>query len=122
MSNVYGFKITGTLIPYDPIEYCLVNPNSAIKAARALLNRFSVANAEKEDEEREKAAKEIDEYRMCFKCSLKGIKKRYHINDMKPVPRKTKVKGKTVIFNRYLCKECAKTFKPNSQRVGGRNY
>ena len=117
------FNMDNGIPAIEPIEYCLVKTNPAVKASLKLINKFSVKRAEKEDQENNLINKSEQEFYVCYKCCLEKREKRhYHKDEMKVIERETIHKGKRIIVKARLCPEHAKTYKPHSQRVGGKNY
>jgi hypothetical protein len=132
--NSKGRK-TMSLIPmndYNNYEFCITSNNSVVRQARKVLNAVCIPRAEKEDKELEisigltgpmmkKKSAEKD-YITCHKCIAHKIKKKYLKSTMKQLVYKTVREGRRIINIYYLCPACIKTYKPHSQRVGGKTY
>jgi hypothetical protein len=120
---------------YSNFEYCLTPDNPAIRQARKSMNKICIPRAEHDDQELE--GKELynnlptkyykgKKYICCQKCFSHGIKTKYLKSSMIPIERHAhrikKTKLKHITFKQYLCAECAETYTPHSERVGGKTY
>ena len=102
-------------------EYSYVPDNIVTQTARQLIARYSIPRALEEDI-RDGLIKEFHHsYLQCVKCRAKGIMKKYLASEMIHISYRTKRNGTASTQYRHYCSRCAKEYKPQSQRVGGRD-
>lgn len=100
-------------------QYYYIPDNPLSQQARALINKYAILRAEAEDK---RYTQERNEYYVCANCSRRGNKTKYHKMSMLEISRTTKRKGKIAVLTVHLCSECAKKYKPQSERVGCGTY
>lgn len=93
-----------------------VPDNIATRTAHQMMQDLRLERFEREQKELEKQKKWPDKLQCC-KC-----KKHYPSDEMKHVLVKSRRNGKRIKYWRHYCEICFETYKPNSKRVGGRNY
>jgi len=104
---------------FSSFDHLQTTDNPAIDAARKLYKDIRTNRIEREELERE-----WPEYLQCSRCQLKGNKQKYLSDNMLHIPGYSKKKNseKKIQWWRHYCPKCAKTYKPNSERAGGKTF
>jgi hypothetical protein len=102
------------MINIPAIDNWQAGENIATNTAHKMMSDFMQKRHEKEESE---INKQWPDKLKCCKC------KQYHESEtMKHIKRISKRNGKKCTTYAHICILCQETYKPNSKRVGGRNY
>jgi alpha-mannosidase len=87
--------------------------NVATQAAKDLLKPFSLKrNSIIEPRE------SWNNYLYCQKCRMRGVKTKYHKNNMAHYEKHYRNNGKITTVYTHYCQECNETYVPQGERIG----